>query len=81
MKKQFILLALFTFHFSFLALNSQAQMQTMTPELLWKLGRVSGECVSPDGKQVIYGITNYDLVKNKGERNLFHLTFQQFPIQ
>lgn len=73
MKKQFILLALFTFHFSFLALNSQAQMQTMTPELLWKLGRVSGECVSPDGKQVIYGITNYDLVKNKGERNLFSL--------
>ena len=54
----------------------------MTAELLWKLGRVSGECVSPDGKNVIYGITNYDMVKNKGERNLYSLNIATgAPIQ
>lgn len=43
----------------------------MTPELLWKLGRVNGETVSPDGKNVIYGISYYDVNANKGEENLY----------
>ena len=43
----------------------------LTPELLWKLGRVSLETVSPDAKDVVYGVTYYDLNKNKGERNLY----------
>lgn len=43
----------------------------MTPELLWKLGRVTGEVVSTDGKNVIYGVTTYDLKENKSSRNLF----------
>ena len=76
MKKYFILLSLFDFAFSIFSFHSQAQQQTMTPELLWKLGRVSGESVSPDGKTVIYGITYYDVVKNKGERNLYSLNIE-----
>jgi len=43
----------------------------MTPELLWQLGRVSGETLSPDGKNVIYGISYYDVKANKGEENLY----------
>ncbi len=43
----------------------------MTPELLWQLGRVGGETVSPDGKNVIYGVTYYDVTSDKGERNLY----------
>jgi dipeptidyl aminopeptidase/acylaminoacyl peptidase len=43
----------------------------MTPELLWKLGRVSGETLSPDGKTAIFGITYYDVAANKGEENLY----------
>lgn len=43
----------------------------MTPELLWKLGRVSGEIITPDGKNVIYGVTYYNMELNKGERNLY----------
>ena len=43
----------------------------MTPELLWKLGRVSGGSVSPDGKWVLYGISYYDMVVNKGNRDLY----------
>lgn len=43
----------------------------MTPELLWKLGRVSGTSVSPDGLTVLYGVTYYDLEANKGNRDLY----------
>lgn len=43
----------------------------MTPELLWKLGRVNGECLSPDGKNVIYGVTYYNVQANKGDENLY----------
>jgi Tol biopolymer transport system component len=45
----------------------------MTPELMWKLGKVSGETITPDGKSVIYGVTFYDLAANKGERNLYSI--------
>ena len=43
----------------------------LTPELLWELGRVSIEDVTTDGNSVIYGVTYYNLDKNKGERNLY----------
>ena len=38
----------------------------MTPELLWKLGRISGGEVSHDGKQVAYTVRRYNLAKNSG---------------
>lgn len=44
-----------------------------TPELLWKLGRVSDVQVSPDNVSIIFGITWYDLTENKGNRNLYTL--------
>ena len=43
----------------------------MTPELLWQLGRVSGETVTADGKTVIYGVTQYNIAENKSEKNLY----------
>jgi dipeptidyl aminopeptidase/acylaminoacyl peptidase len=44
-----------------------------TPELLWKLGRVSDAQVSPDGKMLLYGVTWYDLDANSGNRDLYVL--------
>jgi len=43
----------------------------MTPELLWQLGRVSGETITPDGKNVIYSIKYYDIKANKGDGDLY----------
>ncbi len=43
----------------------------MTPEVLWKLGRVSEVQVSPDGKNIVFGITRYELAENKGDKNIF----------
>lgn len=64
MKKTFIALTL--------ALGTIVQGQeSMTPELLWKLGRVSLDDVSPDGKTALYGVTYYDLEANKGNRDLY----------
>ncbi|PID93503.1 MAG: peptidase S9 [Bacteroidetes bacterium] len=48
-----------------------AQKRAMTPEDLWRLGRVSDIQVSPNGKTILYGVTTYDLAENKGSRDLF----------
>ena len=42
-----------------------------TPELLWKLGRVSEVQVSPDNKSILYGVSWYNLAENKGNRDLY----------
>ena len=31
--------------------------QTLSPELLWKIGRISDEQVSPNGRQILFGET------------------------
>ena len=43
----------------------------MTPELLWGLGRVGAEGMSPDGSKVIYGVTQYDVKSGNSERDLY----------
>lgn len=47
------------------------QDQVMTPKKLWELGRVSLDAVSSSGELMVYGVTEYDLVENKGDRNLY----------
>jgi len=47
--------------------------QNMTPELLWDLGRVSLDAVSPDGKTAVYGVTRYNIEENKGLRTLYSI--------
>lgn len=43
----------------------------MTPELLWKLGRLGDAAISPDGKQVAYSVRRFDLAENEGATNLY----------
>jgi dipeptidyl aminopeptidase/acylaminoacyl peptidase len=56
-----------------IASETAAQTQILTPELLWKIGRVGLECVSPDGQMAVYGVQRYDVSANKGSRALFLL--------
>ena len=51
--------------------------QRMTPELLWQLGRVAGEKVTPDSKNVIFGVSFYNIENNKSERNLYSLRIRR----
>jgi len=54
-----------------LAIPAMFSQNKLTPELLWKFGRVSDMQLSPDKKTVLYGITYYNLEENKGNRDLF----------
>lgn len=53
-----------------LAANTFAQ-QTMTPELLWKLGRVSLLDISPDQKTALYNVRNYSVENNNSSAILY----------
>ena len=54
----------------------------MNPELLWSLGRVGAETLTPDGKQVIFGVTYYNVEAGTSERNLFSIpTSGGGPVQ
>lgn len=67
MKKIYIAFVILSFYFS---ANAQKKL---TAELMWKFGRVSDVQVSPDGKNILYGVTTYNLEENKGKRNLLLL--------
>ncbi|MEM7558027.1 MAG: S9 family peptidase [Planctomycetota bacterium] len=45
--------------------------ERLTPEKLWDLGRIGGSAVSPDGKQLAYLVTRYDLEENSGKATLY----------
>ncbi len=66
--KKYILIALF-FWLTFSTIA--AQNGKMSAEMLFELGRVSLEDVSPDGSMVLYGVTYYDLENDSGNKDLF----------
>ncbi|NCD72176.1 S9 family peptidase [Mucilaginibacter agri] len=52
--------------------NASAQSkQTMTPELLWKLGRLGSSNLTTDGKHLIYTVTHYNMAEAKSEANIY----------
>lgn len=71
MKKIKFILLLLIINCSLLISNQTFAQNKMTPELLWKLGRVGGIEISPDGTQILFGITYYKIEENKGNRDLY----------
>ncbi len=45
----------------------------MTPEVLWRLGRLSDVQVSTDGSTLLFGISRYSIKGNKGNRDLYSM--------
>ena len=37
-----------------------------TAEVMWKMGRIGSETLSPDGTQLLYALTQYNLAENRG---------------
>ncbi|MEI6508910.1 MAG: S9 family peptidase [Bacteroidota bacterium] len=62
------------FIFLLIGFQSFAQQEKLTPETLFKLGRVGNPVVSPDAKQILYEVKNYDLAANKGTNHIFTLS-------
>ncbi len=66
MKKIIILLFVFV--------STLSNAQKLTPELLWKLGRVSDPKISADGKTVLYNVRTYDVAENKGQSDIYSIS-------
>jgi dipeptidyl aminopeptidase/acylaminoacyl peptidase len=43
----------------------------LTPEIMWKMGRIGTSLISPDGKNVAYTVTRYSVEANKGTTSLW----------
>ena len=43
----------------------------MTPEVMWKMGRVGGSTVSPDGKTVLYTVSYYSMKDDKSSTHIW----------
>src|SRR5689334_719941 len=50
--------------------------QVITPEFLWKLGRVSEPQLSPDGKEALYNVRTYSLQLNKGNSDVYKVNLE-----
>ena len=59
----FLLFTLFTI--------SSFSQEKMTPELLWKLGRVSALGISKDKKYIVYSVSTPDMDANKSKRRSY----------
>ncbi len=46
----------------------------LSPELLWKLGRVSEAVLSPDGNTVVYCVRTFNLEQNKGNIDIYSIS-------
>lgn len=42
-----------------------------TPEVMWQLGKMTETAISPDGSQMVYAATYYDMDANKGNCELY----------
>lgn len=60
---------------SLMSLTTMAQ-NTLTPELLWKLGRVTPLGLSKDGKNVIYKVSTPSVAENKSSSKLYSLPIE-----
>ncbi len=54
----------------------------ITAEILWKFGRIHEAQVSPDGKNILYGLIRYDPPTNKSNTDIYRIPFEGGnPIQ
>jgi len=56
---------------AFICLAVSYGQNKMTPELLWKLGRVSGLGISKDGKYVLYSVSTPNAEENKSSKKTY----------
>ncbi|PZR22155.1 MAG: S9 family peptidase [Flavobacterium psychrophilum] len=55
---------------SIMGLTASAQ-QVMTPEMLWKLGRVSALGITKDGKSIVYKVSTPNMEENKSASKFY----------
>ena len=53
----------------------------LTPEAMWKLGRVSGVGITKDGKSVVYAVSTPDVEQNRSVRKLYAVPLSGGPAK
>ncbi len=48
----------------------------LTPQVMWKMGRIGGETLSPDGKTIAYAVTHYNLETNSSQSDIYTIPFE-----
>ncbi|MEO6453147.1 MAG: S9 family peptidase [Ginsengibacter sp.] len=71
MKKISVFIFLLFTQYSFCQNNQGGQSTKMSPEFLWKLGRVTGLGITKDGKNVAYTVSTPNIAENKSSRETF----------
>lgn len=56
--------------------QSEKDAGILTPEVMWKMGRVGASAVSPNGESVVYAVTRYNMAENKGVSSLYLVAVQ-----
>lgn len=51
--------------------DAEKQAGILTPEVMWKMGRVGESTLSPDGKSVLFSTRWYNVAENAGVTNLY----------
>ncbi|GAB3925460.1 S9 family peptidase [Mucilaginibacter myungsuensis] len=64
------------------AMGAQAQVkQNLTPETLWKLGRLGSENITPDGKQVLFSVSHPNMEQNKSDVHFYTVPITGGPMK
>ena len=51
--------------------DAEKQAGVFTAEVMWKMGRIGSQHLSPDGSKLLYTLTEYNLAENKGITTLW----------
>lgn len=51
--------------------EAEKSVGILTPEVMWKMGRVGGSTVSPDGKTVLYTVSYYSMKDDKSSTHIW----------
>ena len=51
--------------------NPSISNRTLTPELLWAMGRVGSSAVAPDAKTIAYNVSYYSVKENKSHTVIY----------
>ena len=51
--------------------DAEKECGLLTPEVMWKMSRIGAQALSPDGSQLLYALTQYNLAENRGITTLW----------
>ena len=51
--------------------NPRIENRTMSPEVLWAMGRIGGYAASPDGSRIVYNVAYYSVKENRSHHVLY----------